>query len=1191
MKNFLPKPTLVNRSELNQKFSSVYANGRKFGGFFGFAGILMVLFLCTGFTTNVKTFTRDKGTTKNKKIAEKKPVIFSDPAVGASVTFSCVSSSYIANSSTSSSSVSYTFTSPTDCDGIGFTAVDNTTGGGGTAGPRILVTSTHLLTFSRTSPATVTYGQLKSTSGAAFQLTGITIQTANVSNAQNITLSAYKGGVFVTGSNVVTAVPVQGTQAVINLSSSNFGSFYNNIDEIRVSTDNVAGNGLSITNITTASPVLPSTTITSLTKTGSSPTNASSVAYTATFAAAVTGLSTSDFSLTTSGVSGASVSSVSGSGTSWTVNVNTGSGDGSVVLKMSSSSGVSPSVSNVSFTGDTYAIDKTAPTVSSITATGTSPTNATSVGYTVTFAEAVTGVDGSDFTATTSGVSTTGIVVTPVSSSVYTVTVNGVSGTGSLRLDLKSSGTGIADLVGNAISGGFTSGGTYTIDQTAPTVSSITATGTSPTNGTSVGYTVTFAEAVTGVDGSDFTATTSGVSTTGIVVTPVSSSVYTVTVNGVSGTGSLRLDLKSSGTGIADLVGNAISGGFTSGGTYTIDQTAPTVSSITATGTSPTNGTSVGYTVTFAEAVTGVDGSDFTTTTSGVSTTGIVVTPVSSSVYTVTVNGVSGTGSLRLDLKSSGTGIADVAGNAITGGFTSGDSYSIDQTAPVVSSIAATGTSPTNATSVGYTVTFSKAVTGVDGSDFTATTSGVSTTGIVVTPVSSSVYTVTVNGVSGTGSLRLDLNGSGTGIADLVGNTISAGFTSGDTYSIDNTAPTLTSLIFSSGNANIAFAKNGDIVTLAFGANEAIQTPAVSIAGHIVTASNTGGNNYTASYTMTSGDSEGRIPFSLTVTDLAGNSGNYTDVAAGDDIEYDITSPTIAISAPSVSQIGAGGSGTVSYTVTYADANFNAGTLSTSAITLNSTGTATGTVGVSGSGTSYTVTISSISGAGTLGISIALGTASDLAGNTAPASGASGTFNVLSNDDNLTNLTISSGTLSPSFATGTLSYSVNVPYTVNSVTLTPTAEDINSTIDIGGNVISGNASGAQSLSVGANTINVTVTAQDGVTQNIYAVTVNRSPAAVDASLSNIQMSAGTLAPVFSPATTSYRVAVGNSFASITLMPTTTDPGATVKVNGTAVTSGSASPPIALKVGRDTITTTVKAQDGTTTKTYTVVVIR
>ncbi len=167
-----------------------------------------------------------------------------------------------------------------------------------------------------------------------------------------------------------------------------------------------------------------------------------------------------------------------------------------------------------------------------------------------------------------------------------------------MRLDLNSSGTGITDVAGNAISGGFTSGNFYTIDQTAPTVSSITATTPSnanPTNATSVTYTLTFSEGVTGVDNTDFTATVSGVSTTGITVTPVSSSVYTVTVNGVSGNGTVRLDLNSSGTGIADLVGNAISGGFTGGDTYTIDQTAPTISSITATGASPTNATSIGY--------------------------------------------------------------------------------------------------------------------------------------------------------------------------------------------------------------------------------------------------------------------------------------------------------------------------------------------------------------------------------------------------------------------------------------------------------------------------------------------------------------------------------------------------------------------------------------------------------------------
>ena len=107
------------------------------------------------------------------------------------------------------------------------------------------------------------------------------------------------------------------------------------------------------------------------------------------------------------------------------------------------------------------------------------------------------------------------------------------------------------------------------VDTTAPAVSSIVAAGSSPNNGGNEQFTVSFSESVTGVDGSNFTAVTSGTTDTGVVVTPVSGSVYTVTVEGVSGNGTLGLDLKASGTGIADLAGNAISGGFT-GGTYTI---------------------------------------------------------------------------------------------------------------------------------------------------------------------------------------------------------------------------------------------------------------------------------------------------------------------------------------------------------------------------------------------------------------------------------------------------------------------------------------------------------------------------------------------------------------------------------------------------------------------------------------------
>jgi gliding motility-associated-like protein len=56
-------------------------------------------------------------------------------------------------------------------------------------------------------------------------------------------------------------------------------------------------------------------------------------------------------------------------------------------------------------------------------------------------------------------------------------------------------------------------------------------------------------------------------------------------------------------------------------------------------------------------------------------------------------------------------------------------------------------------------------------------------------------------------------------------------------------------------------------------------------------------------------------------------------------------------------------------------------------------------------------------------------------------------------------------------------------------------------------------------------------------------------------------------------------------------PTTSDPTATVKVNGKVVTSGKASGSIALAVGKNIITTVVTAQNGTSTDTYTVTVTR
>lgn len=132
-----------------------------------------------------------------------------------------------------------------------------------------------------------------------------------------------------------------------------------------------SGNG-QVIKLTTASIA-----VNSVTKTGTSPTNAGSVQYTVTFSAAATNVTTSAFSLTTTGLTGAAITGVSGSGTTYTVTVSTGTGDGTLRLNVSGA-GMANNVSNVPYTsGDVYTIDKTAPTGTLTINSGATLTNAT----------------------------------------------------------------------------------------------------------------------------------------------------------------------------------------------------------------------------------------------------------------------------------------------------------------------------------------------------------------------------------------------------------------------------------------------------------------------------------------------------------------------------------------------------------------------------------------------------------------------------------------------------------------------------------------------------------------------------------------------------------------------------------------------------------------------------------------------
>jgi uncharacterized repeat protein (TIGR02543 family) len=96
-----------------------------------------------------------------------------------------------------------------------------------------------------------------------------------------------------------------------------------------------------------------------------------------------------------------------------------------------------------------------------------------------------------------------------------------------------------------------------------------------------------------------------------------------------------------------------------------------------------------------------------------------------------------------------------------------------------------------------------------------------------------------------------------------------------------------------------------------------------------------------------------------------------------------------------------------------------------------------------------------------------------------------------SSNANLSALTLTARTLSPSFDAGTISYTASVKNSDSSITITATKSDSNATI-IQYLGATGTTAFTGSLSAGANVIRTVVTAQDG-TVKTYTVTVTRAP--------------------------------------------------------------------------------------------------
>jgi formylglycine-generating enzyme len=191
-------------------------------------------------------------------------------------------------------------------------------------------------------------------------------------------------------------------------------------------------------------------------------TNAASVSFSVTFNESVTNVVSGDFLLTASGNLTTATAVVSGSGSAYTVTVDSIHGSGDLRLDLIDDDSIvddsnvplgGEGAGNGNFQGQTYTIDQTSPFVKSINrAIPTDPTfSGTSVTYAVKFSEPVTGVDPSDFARVLTGnLTTTAPLTVSGSDADYTVTIDGIAGDGTLGLNLTDDGS-IHDLAGNAL--------------------------------------------------------------------------------------------------------------------------------------------------------------------------------------------------------------------------------------------------------------------------------------------------------------------------------------------------------------------------------------------------------------------------------------------------------------------------------------------------------------------------------------------------------------------------------------------------------------------------------------------------------------------------------------------------------------------------------------------------------------------
>jgi len=824
---------------------------------------------------------------------------------------------------------------------------------------------------------------------------------------------------------------------------------------------------------------LPNTTVSSITYNGVNPTGASDLYYTLTFAAPVTGLTVNNFTISTTGTVGGNIGSVTGSGITYTIEVGSISGIGTLTLNLDNENGLTPGLdTSLPYSAPTVTINSAVAPPASLSITGmpvplSTPSGTASVstsinvsGSNLTGNVTVTVPSGFDASADNSTWSGSGgsFMITPVSGSISSIPAY-------IRLDAGDAPNSYSGEV--IITGGGASQAILPLPASMvfPGMPSNTVTSITPasayTNGSTVQYTVTFGTQVMGLNPGNFLLATTG-SVSGASVTSINGmgSSYTVAVNTGTGDGTIGLTLYNT-MGMMPFITNIPF----AGGIATIDKTPPTATisapavALIGGGTSGT----VSYTVTYADAnfnTSNLANSGITLNKSGTANGTIGITGSGTS-YTVTISNITGLGTLGISV---GAGFAnDLAGNTDAGAGPSA-TFNVVSSDALLANFTISNGNLSPAFSSG-TFTYTDAIANL-------------TSSITVVPTSDDPNaTITVNGNPATSGLRTS------SIPMSVGaNTLTIVVTAAD--GVTTQAYTITVNRSLPGNALLSS------ITLA---------PPATLVG----ATGPGNYNFTAA--------------------VANSVSSIRETPTAQDGLATITVNGSAVVSGSLSQS--------------IPLNIGANTITT--VVTAEDGSTTKT---------YIVTVN----------------------------------RALPNVATLSNLTISSGTLSPAFAGSTLSYTASVAYPASTITLTPTTTDPNATVTVNGKP----AASPIALSVGLNKIVTKVTAQNGTTFQNYTTYITRAAASTNALYTSIALSpVSTLVGATGPGYLNFKTNVAYDESSVQVVATAKDPTATITVNGSFVTSGSPSQAIALNVGSNIITTVITAQNGVTTKTAIITVNR